>query len=73
MQRRFQGRRAGGTFKIGAYAAALQEKRRVMPGLIRMGEGFHQPRLTSFAPAAKALRLLPVVWLGSVSPDARKD
>jgi len=73
MQRRFQRRRAGGDFKISADATALQEKRGVMPGMIRMGEGLHQARLTSFALAAKAPCLLPVVWLGSVSPDARKD
>jgi hypothetical protein len=41
MQRRFQRSRAGGDFEIRALPATLQEESRLMPGMIRMGEGFH--------------------------------
>jgi acetylornithine deacetylase len=44
-----------------------------MPGMIRMGEGFHGQRLTSFAPAAKAPRLLRRGGMGSVAGLHVKD
>jgi hypothetical protein len=66
MQRRFQSRRSGGYLEILARAAALQEESGVMPRMIRVGEGFHGQRLTSFAPAAKAPRLLRLAGMGSV-------
>jgi acetylornithine deacetylase len=73
MQRRFQRRRAGGDFEIRARTAANQEKSRLMPGMIRMGEGFHGQRLTSFVPAAKPSRLLRCAWLASVTGPHVKD
>jgi acetylornithine deacetylase len=73
MQRGFQSRRAGGDFEIRARAATLQEEGRVMPGMIRMGEGFHGQRLTSFALSAKALGLLAQAGVGSLWSHAQKD
>lgn len=64
MQRRFQRRRAGGDFEIRARAPANQKERRLMPGMVRMGEGFHAAKANQFWSFCEAAALAGPGWAG---------
>jgi hypothetical protein len=64
MQRRFQRRRAGGDFEIRARTPANQKERRLMPGMVRMGEGFHAAKANQFYPVCEGSWLAGPGWAG---------